>query len=91
MINQLFEEEKDATCADCGHPLQIVRPGKYRCEFCELRAAFWQWWLKDEAMDILGDIDFMQVVLEIRPERSTGKRNEIRALLKQSLARRLAK
>ena len=23
------------TCGVCGHPLQLVRPGKYQCNYCE--------------------------------------------------------
>ena len=29
-------EESDATCVECGYPLQEVRPGKHQCNYCDL-------------------------------------------------------
>ena len=41
----LFDNEQNISCGDCGKPLTLVRPGNHQCDYCESMSACHQYGL----------------------------------------------
>lgn len=89
MVKHMLDDEyvDPGTCGKCGHLLQLVRPGKTQCPYCDMEEALWMYRLEEMAHEMIHNLYWSQIVLAIQTQ---GKdtdmiRNDLVAEIKRRL------